>query len=308
LIIFKPHYILNPGMQMSFSAVFLLIYFNLDSNIKLLDNKITNTLENKVNPRLISILSTLNKGFSAVLIPHLAIFPITIFYFQSFTTYSIIANLLAIPLISIIMYLLLIYFFLKLFHVEHFLYLLKICLKILIEMIIKISSIFSDLPWNFFTTHQISHFAFGTMIFGIMFLGVFQTKIRFYGLLIYAFGLILCFQKNTENIILVSTPKKAEIFFQINGEFCSFNSKYDKYIGNRIQKMNNQKYIPIVSVADFNDSYINFLNCSTWNNFYSAIKIKKEKAFYSIFCKNNVMKVTTMHQLIGNRPWNTNIS
>jgi len=273
ILIFQPHSILNPGLQMSICAVFSLVCFNvkrytnllknynnLEHINKLTNNKIEinlskcstwNNLCNKIKKIFGDLIKNLPRGtfwiFSIIAqtaIPHLAIMPITLFYFQNTSTYTLLTNLIAIPIATIIIGFTILYLIAKMFHVEHFIYISKLLLKTSIATLNKISSFCGKLPYNYIQTHQISLLSFALMIFGVIWIGVWQKSWRFYGTFFYFAGIMLCFLNTSPDAIIYEYRDKINTIIKIDNQLYG-NKKQNNYIIRKILKFNNQDLLQI---------------------------------------------------------------
>lgn len=97
ILLFQPEALLNPGFQMSFAAVAALIFFYDETR------GFWSNLRKRSKSRLIkwSVIWLLGACITSV-IATLATTPFTIFHFQQFPIYSVIGNILALPVISFV--------------------------------------------------------------------------------------------------------------------------------------------------------------------------------------------------------------
>ena len=204
-------------------------------------------------------------------IPHLAIMPITLFYFQNTSTYTVIANLIAIPLATIIIGFTIFYLITTLFHVEQLTKISKFLLKTSIKLLIGISNFFGSLSYNYITTHQISFIAFLFMMLGIIWLGIWQKPWRFYGIILYFSGIILCFRNEISDILIYKYKNKINTIIKIDNQLY-VGDKQDNYIVRKLLESNNQNKILIIqnvphgTFLSEKNKIMNLINCSTWNN------------------------------------------
>jgi competence protein ComEC len=91
LLIINPNELLNPGFQLSFSAVFSILYF-----YPIFSNYI-----NKIE-KMPSVLRKLLLFFAVSFSAQLGTLPFTLTYFHKLSVIALLANLLVIPLIGII--------------------------------------------------------------------------------------------------------------------------------------------------------------------------------------------------------------
>lgn len=90
ILIFRPFFIFDISFQMSFGAVFAILYFNPKIN----------SLYRPANRVAIYVWELLTVSVSA----QLGVFPLVLYYFGTFPTYFFITNILVIPMIGLIIY------------------------------------------------------------------------------------------------------------------------------------------------------------------------------------------------------------
>lgn len=94
IFLFDPKQLFDVGFQLSFSAVFSLIYFY--PKLKLLIEKIPESLEE------FKIISWLLKAFAVSVAAQVGTIPFTAYYFGKISLISFIANLVVVPLVELI--------------------------------------------------------------------------------------------------------------------------------------------------------------------------------------------------------------
>ena len=249
IIILMPHDILGPGLAMSMLAISSLFLF--DS--KAYKYKLLAYLETKTN-----LSPWVNKSFLTILfliigslMPHIATTPITIYYFNNFTTYSFLTNIVAIPLMSIIIFPLIIINLI--IHSG----IISKALDSSINLLLTIGSKVSSLAYTSFNAHQISHAAFFTMLIGILWLLIWQSYLRFLGLAIYILGICLCLQSAWPDIIVFNQNAQPNILIN-NGTYFTLlsNTRQDKFFLTKILDKNNHAKINKIKFDNTAYSYL----------------------------------------------------
>ena len=125
ILIFRPFNLFDIGFQMSFTAVASILWFQ-PQMVKLFepDNRFTSYL-----------WQVLTLTFSA----QIGIFPIVLYYFGTFPTWFFITNLIAVPLMGIIIYTLVLTIFVLWIHM-----LLPSILESLLRLLLKLIQLFTD--------------------------------------------------------------------------------------------------------------------------------------------------------------------
>ena len=148
ILIINPYYLFDVGFQLSFTAVFSILFFQ---------------------PKLSKLYKPKHKfskyvwGLMTVSVSaQLGVFPIGLYYFGAFPTYFFIANLLVIPLVGLIIYLAIALSFISLFtpfnivFVEIIYQLIEASLKFIIRAVLQIVYFFETLPLATFSNSHIS--------------------------------------------------------------------------------------------------------------------------------------------------------
>jgi competence protein ComEC len=236
ILITQPHSLLNPGLQMSILAVTSLVFFNFNDYCSACHNFKMSHKNDRIN-----LIENVPRGtfcmkiILSVLVPHLAIIPITLFYFQNTSTYSIVANIIAIPLTTfIIMPLIILNFFLEMFHVEQINSLLEYCLKISIKFLLKIGDFFANLPGGYIKIHQISVISFSLMILGLVWFFIWHKNWRFYGLFLYFIGLTLVSYNNFPNLFIYKNKNQIKFILNDDNNFYGYFLDKEDLISKKI--------------------------------------------------------------------------
>lgn len=150
ILFFSPMSLFDVGFQMSFTAVFAILYFNpAINNLYQPKNKIKKYIWNL---------------FTVSTSAQLGVFPIALYYFGSFPTYFFIANMLVVPMIGIIIYAcipMIIIVLLKQFDFVVFDWLFQVfgwILKLLISFVLKVVHFIETIPYAQLSDNHISAF------------------------------------------------------------------------------------------------------------------------------------------------------
>lgn len=193
LLIINPLEILNPGLQMSFLSIIGINIFS-DKSYQAYILKILNKIP--ISNILNSFFYKLLKSFSISLGPHIITLPVTVFYFNQLTTYSFISNIIAIPIMTMIIAPSILLYMLS--DIMNLKFLEKILYKIInfgLNLLNQIADFFTNnTKYNLFQIDQISNRSFFFMIFGFLILFIFKKKMRIY-LFFICFSLSFIFMK-----------------------------------------------------------------------------------------------------------------
>lgn len=171
ILIMTPENIIHPSFQMSFAAVIALIAcFELFTKLQF--NFAEFNLLQKMSFYLLSVCFT-------SLIAGLATAPFSLYHFSNSANYSILANLLAVPITSFwLMPLVIATFILYPFHLEHIsLFLMKYG----IMLMLKIASFIANIPHSVTSIAKISDGNLLIIVFGMLWFCLFTSRIRLAG-------------------------------------------------------------------------------------------------------------------------------
>lgn len=180
ILLERPENIIHPSFQMSFSAVLALITcFNIFSK--------NNTYN--IDGNFIYKLFFYFYGVSiASLIAGLVTAPFSIYHFRQSANYSIFANLIAVPITSFLLTpCIVITFFLYPLHLES---LSLNIMKIGIETLLKVSHYIAKLPLSVSNFSRIDDLNLLIIVFGILWLCIWSSKIRYLGAILISLGII----------------------------------------------------------------------------------------------------------------------
>lgn len=179
ILIFYPENIIHPSFQMSFSAVLALVScFEILSKKKIYDGSI-----------LYKIFLYLISVSFASLIAGIATAPFSVYHFGQSSNYSILANLIAVPITSIwLMPCVIITFFLYPFHLEN---LSLNIMKIGIDILVKIAHYIANLPLSVSSFSKLEDTNLLIIVLGILWFCIWISKIRYFGFVLIFTGISL---------------------------------------------------------------------------------------------------------------------
>lgn len=196
ILLMMPEYILHPSFQLSFIAVMCLIagyefyshsYFIILKSYPIIGKCITYIFANIYTSLLASIFTT----------------PFVIFHFYQFANYSVIMNLIAVPIMSfVIMPLSIIALLLMPFKADQ--YILQI-IGYFIDIIINSAHYISNLPYAIATTGYITSASLLVFTIGFCWICFWQGSKRYFGILIMAYSMWMMYATKTPDIIIDNT-------------------------------------------------------------------------------------------------------
>lgn len=292
LLFFEPEMVLNPGFQMSFSAVVGLI-----SGFKILrQREITLFTTNKFLKPFYYILNT----FVASIIAGICIMPFSIYHFNTYSPYGVLANIVAFPLMTFwIMPLSLFSILLYPFGLEK---LLLVPASFGADFMIYISKVVASMPNSILIFPSPTKLSMFFIVLGGLWFLIWTKKWRslgipliFAGILIASINplpdLIIDYQDkifaitdNEDNLYFSGEPNeyKKELWMKKMGERTfRLITEYPQGIG--ITKMKK-------SEKDFPVSYDTFIQKSSgWNKKYKTLECNKNYCLVKI--KNEVIYI-----------------
>lgn len=211
ILLYNPFSLLDISFQLSFMSVLAILY---------LHPKLAGafTIKNK-------IASSIWKLFALSLVAQLATFPICLYYFGTFPTYFFLANLLIVPLVSLITYAMFAIVFSKLFSLllpdleYYFFYLPVKILQFIVHLMTSTIHFFEGLPFALIEDVKIS-FADLVLVFTIIisiliFLIYKKTKALLLAMSVVCLLFVVHLYENLEvkpdNIIVYNRPYTTEI-------------------------------------------------------------------------------------------------
>jgi len=184
ILLFSPEYIMHPSFQLSFSAVLCLIS---GYEIYLRNQKILGTSKGMFANVKLYIFSNIYSSFLGSIVTA----PFVIYHFYKFATYSILMNLLAVPLMSFFMMPLAI-LSLILIPLDVSDWSLKL-LGIFVKIITDSAQIVVDLPVATINTGYITDFSMFIFTLGFFWICLWQTSWRYFGLVIICISLCMMY-------------------------------------------------------------------------------------------------------------------
>jgi ComEC/Rec2-related protein len=289
LVFLNPVEILSPGLQMSFFAVIgLFLFFHSNYQKKLLDL----ILKIRLSIWIQKSIHFFGKIVSGSFGPHFLTMPISAFYFSQITTYTFLANILAVPLMSLIIAPLIItYLVLNFFNFQNLNHFIGIGINFSFLILKKISKFFADsAPFNSLYIDQIPTRSFICFLLALSMLFIWREKIKFaFFSLFFILGIMFVgFEKTIPDFFILQ--EKNSIHY-----FCFDKSKLNIYffIKNPKDKKKNSQKVNYFLNQRFGQKY-NFIRVSEKDfgdlqkNLISKKKISKigwQKNSVSIFLK-----------------------
>ena len=228
ILILNPTSLFQISFQMSFCAVFaLIIFYNFIKKYQTPEHEETNYLRKFIYYFLGIIISSL--------IAQIALAPLTIYYFNNFSLYGILANLIAVPLTSlIIMPLAFLYLFLMIFDCG---FMVIYPINLALDYIIAYANWIGQLPSSTINISLISQLSVIIMILGLIWLGIWQTNWRYFGLLAILFGAFLAYKTPLPDLIIDGKRQFIAIYDKKDGLFFSKKPRQSIRLNNLLQKM-----------------------------------------------------------------------
>jgi competence protein ComEC len=219
ILVISPQNILNPSFQMSFAAVIALIasYSYYIENFPMEDN-----IYSKI--RLYFISTT----FSSV-IAGIATAPYVIYHFNQFSTYSVFANLLAVPLTSFIIMPCVILGFIL--YPLNLLKLALIPMSKAISAMIVIANYISTLPYASLTISHMSSISLGLISLGGLIYCLLKHKYRLIGIIPMILAVILMITE-PRPIMIIDAKTKIFAYFNRNNQMILSSKKLGKFTKN----------------------------------------------------------------------------
>ncbi|MDR2085392.1 MAG: ComEC/Rec2 family competence protein [Bacteroidales bacterium] len=171
MIISNPNIIYNVGFQLSFGAVFGIIFFNNEINNRLLKiNELTKKIRYFPTKLLEKILGLISVSISVQML----LAPALLYYFKIFPNYFLFANMAAIPLATIILYLGI--FLLIISPIEFLASIVGKALYFIIKLLLSSINFIHNIP---FSTCEISGLKISQVLLCLIFIFIFINLLRF---------------------------------------------------------------------------------------------------------------------------------
>ena len=181
ILLIAPENIIHPSFQMSFAAVLALIAcYELFTKLKFDFSEF-----NIIQKALFYLLSV---SFSSLIVG-LATAPFALYHFSQSSNYSILANLLAVPITSFwLMPCVVLTFLLYPFHLE---FLSLYPMQYGIKLMLNIAHYIANLPYSVSAFAKITNCNLLIITFGMLWFCLWKTRIRMIGIAIILLGIIL---------------------------------------------------------------------------------------------------------------------
>ncbi|MEK6733546.1 MAG: ComEC/Rec2 family competence protein [Pseudomonadota bacterium] len=281
ILLSSPENIIHPSFQMSFLAVLALIAcFESFSKIEFHFSEFS---------FLQKILFYFLSLSLASLVAGLATTPFALYHFSNSSNYSILANLLAVPITSfILMPCVVLTFLLYPFHLENIsLYIMKFG----IEILIKITNYIASLPHAVSIFPRITDTNLLLIILGILWLCIWQTRLRIIGIFITIIGIVSQSFIIKPDIFVDWQNKTYAIFDKENNHLRFFANPLTKFkkqlVMNHFGVKNESKNINNLLCNDKLCEYKNENYLVEFDISNNKIKIFKDKKLYQIY-ENNI--------------------
>jgi competence protein ComEC len=184
ILLFSPEYVLHPSFQLSFSAVLCLIS---GYELYLRNQKLIGRSKGIFASIKLYVFGNLYSSFLGSIVTA----PFVIYHFYKFATYSLLMNLLAVPLMSFFMMpLAIISLVLMPFNACN--YSLKL-LGFFVKIITSSAEYVVNLPISTIDTGYITDFSMLIFTFGFFWICLWQTTWRYFGLLIILISLVMMY-------------------------------------------------------------------------------------------------------------------
>jgi competence protein ComEC len=244
ILILTPEAILSASLQMSFAAsIALVASFNLSSSFFNISNK------KGVITKILSYFATVT---ISTLVAGIATSPFVIYHFNQFSTYSVLSNLIAIPLADfIIMPAGIIAMLLMPLSLEGFaLYPMQWGITAMLQVAQSVAA----LPNSSFYVPSISAYGLVFVTFGGLILCLFTTRLRYIGLIPVCLGLLGILHYEKPDIIISNNGKLFAVRDDIG--VLAFSSK----VSSRFQRMIWQQSTGENYILSIHDAYLD--DCS----------------------------------------------
>lgn len=231
LILFnEPNLVLSPAFLLSFFAVIGLICgfkFLQEHGVK------TYTINNWLKP-FYYVFATIVSSMIATI----SVFPLVIYFFNNFTPYNILANIVAIPLVSFItLPFATLSILLFPFGLEKF---LLIPAGWAIGVVLNISKYIVSLPHSVFIIQSQSLISLGLTTVGFLWFMLWEQKWRYFGVLLFCVGIAILPIKDMPNVIIDEEDKFVVLVDKGNLYFS--NTKNDYKTSIITKKMGQKEY------------------------------------------------------------------
>lgn len=323
VLLFSPEALIGASFQMSFAAVIALIAF-YEKNAVSLQRFFDTSANQNIILRTIKIILVYIAGILVSdLVASLATLPFSIYHFNQISAYTTLANLLAGPIIGIlIMPFTLLSLLLMPFGLDYY------AIKVVgfgIAVVNDITVYVSSLPSAAYRVLSMPFWGFIFIIFGGLWLCIWQGKIRRWGLLMILIGLLSMINIRKPDILInaegdmIAVLDNSENMIILPHRGDSFTKKIwlDKTASTEINKKQKKILKDIIQGKKTDKTWIN-LECDKNNCYYKQKFITNKKDKHQI--QNTLLKpeqgegmviylpnkIISVRDKIGFRPWNLN--
>ncbi len=198
ILLFQPEAIFSPSLQMSLSACLgLIVCYRFLGKFLFINLKQKNYVKRVFFYLLNITVSTLAAG--------LATAPFIIYHFHQFSTYSVIANLICIPLNDFfIMPLGILSMFLMPLGLEK---IAIIPMEFGINIMLYVANLVYILPNSSFYVPSFSNYAIAVMVFGALLISFCRTKVRYLGIPMFVYSIATLFFHEQPSILISESGK-----------------------------------------------------------------------------------------------------
>jgi ComEC/Rec2-related protein len=273
----NPEYIFHPSFQLSFIAV-LSLTFGYEFYLK--NQWLLGRSKGIIASIKFYIASNIYSSFLASIITA----PVVISQFYSFATYSIPMNLIAVPIMSFfLMPLAIIALFLMIFGIDYY------CLKLMgffIDIILTSVKFVNQLPRAVWYFGYITNFSLISFLLGFLWLGLWKTVWRLFGIIIMAISVMLMF----------NTPKPDVIFDMQLKALAIKNS--DNQLEIYANKMPEFKHLYWANWFGQKDAKIHPLENNIFSSNGIIILLDSEKVIADKACQNVDVHINILNNII----------
>ncbi len=194
VLLIDPYYLFDVGFQLSFAAVFAILFFQ-PKIAKLY------TPKHKIATYIWNLMTV-------SLAAQLGVFPLVLYYFGTFPTYFFVANLMVLPLIGVIIYAAVALTFFSLFATLNISFinlvytLIQFTLQFTIKCVLKIIYFFESFPLALINESHISFLQVCLLFIGLFSLMFYILRSRANMLILFLLSILLMLATNTYSHIL----------------------------------------------------------------------------------------------------------
>ncbi|WP_408647389.1 ComEC/Rec2 family competence protein [Wolbachia endosymbiont of Pentidionis agamae] len=251
ILIIEPEAIFNPGFQMSFSAVLALL-----SSYQIGINQI---FYNKIIRYFISILLS-------SIIASFATLPYTIYNFNYLSIGGVITNLFAIPVVTLIIIPLgIFYLFMIPFNME---YLIISLIQHAIESVLYITHVVANMEYSKIAIHSIPPSSIIIITFGLLWICLWERNWRFLGLIFIISGTLIGILYQTPDILINVNNALVK---ESDDKLYSLNRKNRNFVVKTWARQNGQD--EILNYKKYANQE-NFLECDSNHCIYKKNNVK----------------------------------